>query len=275
MKRVSNKQLGEIEMTLNERDRQILETLRLLRYCKTNQLQRLYFYMASTPRAALTAAMKALNRMKGAGLVDHLERRIGGAGGGTGAYIWFLTNAGVRLLDFGKEKMGSRQNSRKASSEFIRRILLVSEYYVQINEICRMSDKLRIIRLEVDPLCRRTFRLDGKDNVLYPDLYVELQSAKNRERWFIGLDLGFTSMNQIVERARQYHQYHRTFLGADENKLFPFVLWIAGNSERRDSMIKAIHDAFGSRWYEKFNLVITPNQLWTVLTEGPKKEELI
>ena len=275
MKRVSNKQLGEIEMTLVERDRQVLETLRLLRYCKTNQLQRLFFYTASTPRAALTAAMKTLTRLKDTGLVDHLERRIGGNGGGTGAYIWFLTNAGVRLLDFEKEKMSSRRNSRKASSEFIRRILLVSEYYVQINEICRMSDKLRIIRLEVDPLCRRTFRLDGKDNVLYPDLYVELQSAKNRERWFIELDLGFTSMNQIVERARQYHQYHRTFLGADENKLFPFVLWIAGNSERRDSMIKAIHDAFGSRWYEKFNLVIAPNQLWTVLTEGPKKEELI
>ena len=101
----------------------------------------------------------------------------------------------------------SRQNSRKASSEFIRRILLVSEYYVQINEICRLSDRLRIIQLEVDPLCRKTFRLDGKDNVLYPDLYVELQSAKNRDRWFIELDLGFTSMNQIVERARQYHQY--------------------------------------------------------------------
>jgi len=60
MNRVSSKRLGEIEMSLNERDRQVLETLRLLRYCKTNQLQRLFFYTASTPRAALTAAMKAL-----------------------------------------------------------------------------------------------------------------------------------------------------------------------------------------------------------------------
>lgn len=186
-----------------------------------------------------------------------------------------MTNAGMRLLDFGTEKMGSRRNAHKASSEFIRRILLVSEYYVQINEICRMSDSLRIIRLDVDPMCRRTYRLDGKDNVLYPDLYVELQNTKNRDRWFIELDLGFVGMSQIVERVRQYHQYHRTFLGADANKLFPLVLWIAEDFERRDKMNNAIHAAFGSRWYEKFNLVIAPNQLWTVLTEGAKKEELV
>lgn len=84
MKRVSNKQLGEIEMTLNERDRHVLETLRLLRYCKTNQLQRLYFYTASTPRAALTAAMKALNRMKVLGWSITLNGELAAQAAGLG-----------------------------------------------------------------------------------------------------------------------------------------------------------------------------------------------
>ena len=270
MNRVSSKRLGEIEMSLNERDRHVLETLRLLRYCKTNQLQRLFFYTASTPRAALTAAMKVLKRLKADGLVDHLERRIGGAGGGTGAYIWFLTNAGERLLDYGKDKDGNRARQNKNTDEFIRRNLAVAEYYVRFTEICRMGQDMSLAHIEVNPLSLRSFIKDGKTVALRPDMYVEINNGKYHDHWFIEVDMGIDKTDDITNRVQKYRQYYYARIEQEKIGVFPVVLWIVDSEERKEMITNAVQ-----KFHTRMNMVITPNQLWTVLTEGPKKEELI
>ena len=135
MKRLTDMQLGAIDLALSPMDRRILETIRMFRYIKSGQLQRLYFTGDITPRAKLVATSKVLKRLMAEGLVDHLPNRFKGRGMGSIGLIWYLTEAGARLLDLGKENTGKRTRYSEPSSAFIRHILAVAECYVQITEI--------------------------------------------------------------------------------------------------------------------------------------------
>ena len=109
MKRLTNQQIGEIELRLTARDREILTTFQKLRYVKTGQVQRLFFPINRSPKTALSNAWLALKKLNRYGLLDHLPKQIGGAKFGSQALIWHLTEAGMRLLDLGKERAGKRQ----------------------------------------------------------------------------------------------------------------------------------------------------------------------
>ena len=127
MKRIGEKQLGEIELRLTEQDRKILLSLRELRYLKTNQLQRLFFSNVSrTNRTALTAATRTLNRLKALGLISHLEKRIGGVRAGSLGMVWHITEVGCRLLDLGLSQERKRNRQFEPSPMFLRHTLAVS-----------------------------------------------------------------------------------------------------------------------------------------------------
>lgn len=273
MNRLTNRQLGEIDLSLIDRDRDIMKALRTLRYLKTNQLQRLFFDRKITWRAKVTTTMRTLNRLKKLGLIDHLKQRIGGIRGGSDGIIWYLTEAGARLLDLGKEWEGKRPRYSEPSSHFIRHTLAVSECYVQITEICRMSPDMSVLSLQVEPECWRGYQRDGRTQSLRSDLFAETVSGQFTDRWFIEIDLGTESPNDIIEKCRRYHHYYLTNREQDQGKVFPVVLWIVPTEERKGKLIETIRTAFGPR-YVRFNLIITPKELWISLSDGAKKEDL-
>ena len=273
MKRLTNQQLGETELRLTARDREILTTFQKLRYIKTGQVQRLFFPINRSPKTALSNARLALKKLNRYGLLDHLPKQIGGAKFGSQALIWHLTEAGMRLLDLGKERNGKRQRYLEPSRAFVRHTLAVTECFVQITEICRMGRDMDVKRLEVEPECWRSFEKNGKTVSLRPDLFAETVCGRFTDRWFIEMDLDTESVNDIVEKCRRYQQYHQTNLEQEHDHVFPIVLWIVPSEERKEKMTDAIRFNFGSR-YPQFHCIITPNELWTVMTEGVKKEDL-
>lgn len=266
--------LGEIEMTLIPRDRQILEALRMFRYMRTSQLRRLFFYSGhTTHRASLTAATKNLNRLKALGLISHLEKRIGGVRTGSLGLVWYITEGGVRLLELGKGKERKRINPPDPSPVFLRHTLAVTECYVQITEITRMADHLSLKALAVEPECWRAYQKDGKTQSLRPDLYAEIVNGQYEDRWFIEMDLDTESVQEIVEKCRRYQHYCQTGKEQQANGVFPLVLWVVPTEARREKIVEAIRFHFGSR-FPRLHLVITPNALWTTLTEGAKERDL-
>ena len=97
--RMSKQRLEELHQLITDKDRAILETLKKCRYLTGQQIFWLYFSgCAETPTAALSQAHRCLNRLKEYGLIQHLERRIGGVRAGSGSFVWTLTSGGFRLL---------------------------------------------------------------------------------------------------------------------------------------------------------------------------------
>lgn len=273
MKRLTDQQLSVIELSLSQTDREILAALRKFRYLKSSQVQRLFFLRNITPRARLVAAGRALTRMQRNGLIDHLPNRIGGPGSGSTGLIWYLTETGSRLLDLGREKESKRTRYLEPSSAFVRHTLAVAECYIQVTEICRMKPDMKLLRIEIEPECWRNYQKNEKTLSLRPDLYAETVSAGYRYRWFIEMDLDTESINDIVEKCRRYHHYYQANIEQGQGRVFPIVLWIVPTSERKKKMLDAIRFNFGNS-YARFNLVITPNELWSTMTDGVREEDL-
>ena len=274
MKPLTDLRLGEIDLRLSAKDREILQTLRILRFVRTNQIQRLYFEKpTSTPRARLTATTKTLHRLQEAGLVDHLDRRIGGNRAGTQGLVWHLTEAGGRLLDLGKEQDKKRKRPFEPSLMFLRHTLAVGETYVQITDICTHVPEMSLRRLKVEPECWRSYQKSGKEISLRPDLYAEVISGGYVHYWFIEMDLGTEGMQAIIEKCRRYHEYRAVFRADPDAGTFPLILWIVPTPDRKEKMRTAMVDTFGGR-YARIFMVITPEELYLTLRDGAEQEAL-
>lgn len=175
--RVGKNQLEKYSEELTERDREILASLKKCKFLLTGQIQRLHITNASTQKAARRAAARELRKLKDYGLVNTLERRIGGTRAGSGSLIWHLTEAGERFLAIGSSEQYSRRRYLEPSRMFLRHSLAVSECYVQLVEICRRTPGLTLLAADWEPDCWRPYTQHGKIVSLKPDLFVATKST--------------------------------------------------------------------------------------------------
>ena len=274
MSPLSNLQLGEIDLTLIPRDRKILSAIRNLKFIRTNQAMRLFFPpVGKTERAALTYTTKNLNRLKKLGLISHLEKHIGGIRTGSYGLVWYVTNAGCRLLDLNAGIESKRINKPELSSMTLRHKLAVTEIFVQIVEICRTEETMKVGYISVEPGCWRSYEVKGKAVSLRPDLYAETISGKYEDHWFIEMDLDTEATSLVIEKCKRYYEYYLTNKEQSIGKVFPVVLWIVPSETRKEKMIEAIKDSFGKKQTHLF-LVITPAEFAAVLKDGVEEDKL-
>ena len=269
--RISNRMLGEIELRLSDRDRAILSSLQILRYIKTAQIQRLFFHDLNNDHTSFVMTTRVLKRLKKEGLIEHLERRVGGSKAGAGALIWHLTEAGSRLLKLGTDPTG-RTRYLEPSPSLLCHTIAVTECYVQITEICRLSQNMSIKTLCVEPDCWRGYLSGRKKISLRPDLYAETISGNYEDHWFIEMDLGTESIPVVLDKCARYEEYYQTKLEQSADGIFPYVLWIVPTEDRKEKIAAALRK--DRRHKLKLDLVITPAQLYSVITEGVKKDDL-
>lgn len=271
---LSRMQLGEIDLRLSDSDRELLRTLKRLRYLQTKQIQRLFFdNKDKTLSANLTLTARTLNRLKKYGLVSHLEKNVSGVKRGSIGLIWHLTSAGLRILDLGSEDDGKRKRANEPSPTFVRHTLAVSECYVQITSICESEPDMSIRELSVEPECWRAYELSAKEISLRPDLFAITVSGEYRDRWFIEMDLDTEALPIVIEKCRRYHQYYRTEKEQTANGVFPAVLWIVPNERRKRTIIEKLNQDLPDNRVRLF-LIITPEELHSTLKNGAGKEDL-
>jgi hypothetical protein len=96
-RRVGARQLDSFRVGLSERDKAVLAAIGALHVVGTGQLRRLLFWDL-TDQGSMRAAQRSLARLHTAGLVERLDRRIGGMRPGSSVYLRRLSNAGARLV---------------------------------------------------------------------------------------------------------------------------------------------------------------------------------
>lgn len=265
-RRLSRQQLEEAAGRLAERDKQILASIQRCRYLLTGQIQRLYFFDAATPAAAQRAAARALKKLRGMGLINHLARRIGGVRAGSGGLVWYLTHAGERLLRLGEQPASPVRRFFEPSPYFLAHSLAVSEIVVQLTELCRERRGTKLTVLQPEPECWRTYSEYGAILSLKPDLFAITVSGQYEDRWFIEVDLDTESPAKIIDKCERYHKYYRSGLEQRETGMFPLTVWIVPTAERKKKLITYIREAFDKQ--PKLFAVITNDELRSLICQG-------
>ncbi len=269
--RLSRKRLEELDLTLSGKDREILLAVQRHRYLMTGQVQRLYFSDAVTPTAALRAAGRALKKLRELGLIDALSRRIGGVRAGSGSLIWHLTHGGERLLRLRDHKPYASRRFFEPSPFFLAHSLAVSELAVRLIEICRKQEP-KLIALEPEPECWRSYSEFGKQMSLKPDLYAATVCGKYEDRWFFEVDLNTESPSKVIEKCERYHRYYHSGLEQKLSGVFPLTVWLVPDEERKERLAAHIRSAFQKQ--PRLFAVITEDELGKLMIGGGETDML-
>lgn len=271
--RHSRRQLEELLPSLKERDLQILAAIRQCRFFTSQQVCRLIF-LGQAPSTANTRAInRNLKKLRELSLIAVVEHSRGGVGGGSSTIVWYLTEAGERLLRLSDhDKSERRSRVVDPSKRFIRHTLAVAECSMQIREICQRHGGLTLEALELEPACWRPYTHIGKVVSLKPDLYAQTLCGEYEDRWFIEVDLATESISAIIDQCRRYHEYYRSGLEQQEFGVFPLTVWIVPSNARKEALISQIRKTFNK--FTPLFAVITPGELEALLTQKLGQEAL-
>jgi hypothetical protein len=281
-KRISKRRLTECKDTLSQRDKDILRTVQLCKFVKTDQVGRLHFREAVTFSAVLRAATRGLTKLQKLGLVKALARRIGGVRAGSTSYVWTLAAAGAALLDLceqnGESAKRSQGKARKRVFEptyiFLKHTLAVAGIYVQLHEICSDSgntnsdnSSIELQKTELEPNCWRSYIAPHGGTVcLKPDLYAVTASGGWENHWFFEADLDTEAPSRIIRKCEGYINYFHTGTQQEKSGVFPRVVWLVPDDKRMECLRRHIGENL--REYTKLFAVITAQGLDELVKTG-------
>ncbi len=263
--RISKKRLEEIYPSLSVRDKAILSALRHCRYLLTSQVQRLYFTDMVSEVAGQRTARRILRKLHDLGLIASLTRRVGGVRAGSSSLIWYLTEAGERLLRLGDDGPHARKRYLEPSMLFLAHNIAVAECYVRLTEICD-GEKLKLCSVELESDCWRAYNSKGKQTTLRPDFFAVTNQDKYEDRWFFEVDLNTEAAATVVKKCRRYHEYYRSGLEQQQHGVFPLTVWIVPDAARKDCLVSHIQAAFEGQL--RLFSVITPDELAPLIHQG-------
>lgn len=239
-KRTSRKELLVIEEKLSSRDRAVLEAVQKYRLMTSDQIARMFFPDCANKVSQGRQQQLLMKRLKEYGLVNSLERQIGGYGGGSAVSVWHITEAGHRLLTLNNTDHYRRKRFAEPTPARMAHTLAVTECAIQLMDICRYSVDLSLYSIDPEPTCWRRFNDGDGVSDLKPDMFLILNSQKFEDRWFIEVDRGSEHAPQVIGKCNAYLRYYYCGVEQAETSFFPFVMWIVKDAARRDYLKECV-----------------------------------
>lgn len=237
------------------RDRQIIETIARLSLVSGGQLVDLFFESISNPSTRSRRARRSLGRLVEQRVLDRLERRQGGVGGGSSAWVYALGPAGRRMVAYwAGEGLPRSRKPYEPSAMWTAHTLAVSDLYVRLREVER-AGRVELLAYDAEPACWRRFaRLGGTVGVLKPDAYLRLGVGEFEDSFFIEMDLGSERRGQLTRQHHAYREYFRAGVEQTKTGVFPGVLWIVPDAQRV-ALLSDIHRGLPEQTRRLFTVV--------------------
>jgi hypothetical protein len=234
-RRLSRRALEQLDRTLPERDRAVLDLVAVHRFLTTRQLERFVFTGHASEDTGARVARKVLARLERSLLLAPLDRRIGGVRSGSSARIWQLTSGAARLL----RDDGVNFRRPDPSPRFLAHCLAVGDVHLALRDL--QTTLPVTIDVEVEPDSWRPFTgPSGERRTLQPDLAAVVHAQTFDERWFLEMDLSTESLNTLLKKCGQYEAYRATGIEQANHGAFPLVWWIMTNPERAERLAATI-----------------------------------
>jgi len=273
MIRITKRKLEEYSRVLSERDKAVMQSIKMCRFLKTDQVRRLHFAGVTTQSTALRATSRTLTKLHGSGLIQPLRRRIGGVRAGSTSYIWTLKTAGIELLKLSEETSSSTPQAkpRKRIYEptyiFLKHTLAVAELYVRLYTANTDGISVNLVQAEFEPSCWRGYNNPYGVNVtLKPDLYAVTATDGYEDYWFFEVDLDTEAPQRIIQKCERYGNYYLTGREQADTGVFPQVVWISPDEKRKQTLKRHIRENLSE--YVDLFVVITFEELNALLLSG-------
>jgi len=230
---VTRSDLASLQDRLTDRDVELVRDIEKYRLLTTRHIQRLHFDAARpSPTASARACNRTLARLREAGLIKALDRRIGGVRAGSAGFVWYLGPAGDRVLQSLDHSRGpGRRNYREPSRHFVEHTLAIAELAVETIEAGRHGD-VEVLELQTEPASwQQSLSQFGTLQTLKPYLRLVTARGDYEEHWFIEADLASEHLPVIVRQCKAYEAFRATGRYQAAHGLFPAVLWVTPTGE--------------------------------------------
>ena len=236
-RRLSQDELDQLRAQLSDRDRAVLSDLGAYGFLTSTQIQTLHFHTYDKQEVAARITRRDLLRLRRTGLIEPLDRRIGGLRAGSASYIWRLGLLGDRLL---RDPDDPRARRKEPSLRFLEHRLAVAGTVCDLVTAARQG-AFELLSMHPEPDTWRPFMTGyGAPEILKPDLFAITASGDFEDHWFIEVDRATESVPTVVGQCEQYERYRRSGTEQARVGLFPRVLWLVPDEHRRSRMRTAI-----------------------------------
>lgn len=243
-RRLGRRQIEALRRQLSARELSLISTLVQLRWATGHQLQRL-FASNGTPLSNVRRGRALLLRLTEFGVVQRLDRRIGGVRAGSGGFIYCPTSTGAAVAA-GPEGL---RRTWTASEAFIDHTLAVTELYVQATEAHR-AGTLELLEFQLEPDCWRDFSAPIGRVIYKPDAFLRIGHGDFEDLWFVEVDRGTESRTALLRKFRVTRQYAASGREQHRHGVFPRVLWLVPSVKR----LRQLLDVAGQQPPDSWNL---------------------
>ena len=268
--RIGRAQLHAIAERLDATDQALLALLAAHRYATTRQLAQITELSGQygSARSALRQTSRRMRRQHGLGLVDHLERRIGGTRAGSAGYVWYLTAAGQRLTSEGQGR-GVRRRFQEPSALFLAHTLAITQARVVIEQAIHAIGG-HLARLRTEPACWRSWlRLGGALSWLKPDLEaITATDTGAEDHWLLEVDLDTEHPARLLAKCHDYQAHLASGTFQAQHGYYPQVVWLLTNPTRAGRLAEQIA-ADQTLTPGLFKITAAPEQLAALIQRGP------
>ena len=268
--RIGRAQLHAIAERLDATDQALLALLAAHRYATTRQLAQITELSGQygSARSALRQTSRRMRRQHGLGLVDHLERRIGGTRAGSAGYVWYLTAAGQRLTSEGQGR-GVRRRFQEPSALFLAHTLAITQARVVIEQAIHAVGG-HLARLRTEPACWRSWlRLGGALSWLKPDLEaITATDTGAEDHWLLEVDLDTEHPARLLAKCHDYQAHLASGTFQAQHGYYPQVVWLLTNQARAGRLAEQIA-ADQTLTPGLFKITAAPEQLAALIQRGP------
>jgi hypothetical protein len=203
-------------MTLSPRDARIVQLVERFKQLSSAHIHELVF----AGHASRTPCDRALLRLTQQNYINRIERKmVGGAGGGSGQYVYSLGRRGFFTLHDGGEFRRARAVNYHT--------LAIADAFVMLRRLER-SGALTIDGVSTEPECHvHVGRFDLK-----PDMHIELTRRDGeRLKLWLEVDMGTQSQRVIRDKLERYWQAYKHAL-SQQWPSFPLTYFVAVDDER-------------------------------------------
>jgi hypothetical protein len=225
--RLTQERMYVIRQQLSPSGRAIIDTLTIVRAASGKQLERLHF-TSGTNLSRVRMRNIALRRLTDLGVLTRWRRPNGGLGGGSDVFCYALDRAGQIIA------MPDKPNYWREpypTAPFLSHRLAVTEIYVLCHEATANGFTLK--KFQSEPECWRS--LPGYSRrTIRPDALLVLSDGHYGYHWFIEIDMGTERLERIKDKLDLYYRYWASGREQADYKVFPGVLFLVLDRERKD-----------------------------------------